>query len=1248
VVSFGAGVPRRRTREHRPLDLDAVEVGDEAVVVPRPQNHVVQFGGIARDDERDADVAAWIAPVHRLAHVNAEEFLVTRAGLEPDAAAAADPGGVVERAAAPPGVVNRTGRYEHAFRCAHGNERDRLDCRRRRLGRTRVRAVQRVVDHAAAGGVDQAHLAAGLDVACLRHDLRRRHEPAVDPRAAPQQPLLELIDLTLETAVTGTLAGPLLVVAPLGFPNLIGHRIDRRVETLGAERALAKREPPVDVLLPKIGVLEEAVPPDVAEIVRAIAGAAPSLGVVVPAVGRIQRPVEIPQRSHLQLSAAILVQVRAQPKRIHVHRQHVQQVVIDERIHVDVPGVPAGRIGEVGSVERIFERIEVPANPRRLGGGDLRLLGVHVAQRSIPVGRVAPRGAEAAVAIVGPVDLQHVPAADGGFGVVPGLEPFDVDPVRAPLDLLHEDVEPDVVTGRNRLIVRIEVHLDESGPHRVPADLIAQFVHQRVVDQRAIETERRVEDPVRFGGHAEDRDVPVQVVLIPGLKPIGALGRPEGAAAAPLQAAATDVIGPVEHPRPAVVAPVDKGRTDRPERGADVLAAGVDDDDRQVGAEIGHIVRQRDVRLTDRGTGGLVRLVRTGHHLPRAHDRNRIRVPSRRHIGHLAVGRESNLRIRVGRVQFEQDIARERAARMREDRRLGNSHVPRAVGAARRGLREVLLLAAMDPVRQVGLLRGIAPHPADAVGRAVRVRHLQVGPDQSQVLALAGKREVGVIVTRIVPIGPVAGVVLLLHARSEDHQRLPRRQPDRRQRPHRQVIRIVRQVPAGQIDRPRAAVADLDPVRIHGPPGHLRRKRGLVDRHQFGNQQVRIRKPAVRAGQFGRLLPGDLNGPGRRASPDAGRAKVHRVRPRNQIGHHRAARAPVAAVEPPSRAGRHRLGRRQRHAKSARPVLQPLLRQPGEIGQRHAVAADQIGAAERIARATGTIQPLLGQERHIQEIDLAVTRQIPERTWRLHHRDDHRVTTLLVAFVPDLKLQGVDARLGERDHRIRLGLGAQKIGDRLAHRRPENLQVVRIDQAHAAWIVVDDGRMHLDDGIARPSPGDRPVGPGVDLGRQAPRRSPEELHLGNLHAVGPRRVADRCEQQLIMRVRGLVGERDRRLVLRESGPGRRLAEVHDVPTGNQRIRPIDARVGAAQLEGRRVALHRIVGGRQSQARDDGRSGRRRHLEPRRLRFPLEVQVFRVDVVVDRQRRRLNAGPVPIVGHAPDEIARARHVGPSAR
>ena len=90
VAGGGGRVPRRRAGEQCPLDLDAVEIGDEPVIVADLQHQRGQtLQGVGGDGERDADVAACGLAVHLALHIDREQGLVAGASLVADAAGAA-------------------------------------------------------------------------------------------------------------------------------------------------------------------------------------------------------------------------------------------------------------------------------------------------------------------------------------------------------------------------------------------------------------------------------------------------------------------------------------------------------------------------------------------------------------------------------------------------------------------------------------------------------------------------------------------------------------------------------------------------------------------------------------------------------------------------------------------------------------------------------------------------------------------------------------------------------------------------------------------------------------------------------------------------------------------------------------------------------------------------------------------------------------------------------------------------------
>ena len=169
-------------------------------------------------------------------------------------------------------------------------------------------------------------------------------------------------------------------------------------------------------------------------------------------------------------------------------------------------------------------------------------------------------------------------------------------------------------------------------------------------------------------------------------------------------------------------------------------------------------------------------------------DRNRVRVLRGRGGRGLAVHGVADLGRRIGRTQLQEEEARVRAGLAREDGLVRDVRVSRIIGSARRRHGEVLLLTPIEAVRQVDSLG----RKTAAGARAVFMHHLQIRPDQGQVLAVAVEGEVRVVVPRRVSIGPVLRMILLLNSRREDQEESARRDLRPQARP----------ISSGRMDRP--------------------------------------------------------------------------------------------------------------------------------------------------------------------------------------------------------------------------------------------------------------------------------------------------------------------------------------------------------------------------------------------------------------------------------------------------------------
>ena len=174
-----------------------------------------------------------------------EVDLVAGASLEADAAGARGPCGIVEGLPAAPGVADRAGGNEHSLGGAVGDELDLVGRRARRARDSRVGAVERVPDHAAAGhreGVRRSDVSPvpvgpvdlkygrgdlGIEPAIaelIEHDLRAGGEEGADQVAVDLRPPVRLRVRIVDPG------GPL--VAPAG-----GLADDGQVDLVGAGQA---------------------------------------------------------------------------------------------------------------------------------------------------------------------------------------------------------------------------------------------------------------------------------------------------------------------------------------------------------------------------------------------------------------------------------------------------------------------------------------------------------------------------------------------------------------------------------------------------------------------------------------------------------------------------------------------------------------------------------------------------------------------------------------------------------------------------------------------------------------------------------------------------------------------------------------------------------------------------------------------------------------------------------------------------
>ena len=186
---------------------------------------------------------------------------------------------------------------------------------------------------------------------CLAGDpqLGFTHKAGVHEFSTGVHPAPQMLDLALPRSVQlPRMVGagrawslpPLLEIADLRFGHLRGQLIDHRVQARAAPDRLSQFGIAVDIGLPEAGVLEQLSEPGIAvgigrEEIRATR-VVPSLRIVITTIGRFHAAVTVPRWAVFDLGAAILEEIGAQTKSIDVVRQHVDQMVVDPRIDVDI------------------------------------------------------------------------------------------------------------------------------------------------------------------------------------------------------------------------------------------------------------------------------------------------------------------------------------------------------------------------------------------------------------------------------------------------------------------------------------------------------------------------------------------------------------------------------------------------------------------------------------------------------------------------------------------------------------------------------------------------------------------------------------------------------------------------------------------------------------------------------------------------------------------------------------------------
>ena len=146
----------------------------------------------------------------------------------------------------------------------------------------------------------------------------------------------------------------------MGLAQLAVEIGNDREDMIGGEDAATQVGPAIDPSLPEIGIRKKALPPTdalqgrIAEIVRPLVAArlnVPKAGIEatdITAISRALATVEVPERSHGELLAAIFIEITAQAQRIDVPGEGVEDMMVQPGIDVNIGGVAGQRVGVIG------------------------------------------------------------------------------------------------------------------------------------------------------------------------------------------------------------------------------------------------------------------------------------------------------------------------------------------------------------------------------------------------------------------------------------------------------------------------------------------------------------------------------------------------------------------------------------------------------------------------------------------------------------------------------------------------------------------------------------------------------------------------------------------------------------------------------------------------------------------------------------------------------------------------------------
>ena len=241
--------------------------------------------------------------------------------------------------------------------------------------------------------------------------------------------------------------------------------------------------------------------------------------------------------------------------------------------------------------------------------------------------------------------------------------------------------QPARATGEN--------HFHEARARRVAAEVAAQLVDERIVNQHRVVKVRRVEHPVGVGGHSEQRVIFLVIELIEELHRETRLRQACRTGAALTKARARGERGRIRE-RSLAIHRLEQRDVREPfvVRGRQIFSEGVQHQHRQGRGERLRVGEQPEIRDAGGRAGEQSVQISTGAEVRGVRDEERRGIDRRVARGQRAVARETNDGVGNRRGEFEREVGGEIAAVLGEQNFRSEARTAADVRFAGRGLVE--------------------------------------------------------------------------------------------------------------------------------------------------------------------------------------------------------------------------------------------------------------------------------------------------------------------------------------------------------------------------------------------------------------------------------------------------------------------------------------------------------------------------------------------------------------------------------